>query len=119
MMPPPSTNPASGQPVPPWQRCQPGKLTVRFDGRLTCHVCLRGFHKLGVHVRIAHGLDRAAYLARFELPPDTVLVSVAFHDRTSRTALENPLKAHPFGFRPGWTRKKDADIKIDGEPISG
>jgi predicted transcriptional regulator len=74
-------------PIEPVTPAVPARQSVRPD----CVVCLEcGFQSqtLRRHLRLQHGLERAAYLARWRLPPDHPITAPGYSARRSAMAKQ-------------------------------
>jgi hypothetical protein len=77
-----------------------GALIVSDDGsQIQCHVCGRWFGQLPVHTARVHGLNAAAYKARYGLARSASLLSpqTAALQRQAAIARDQAHKGVPFG----------------------
>jgi predicted transcriptional regulator len=73
-------------------------VSVRQSVRRAYVVCLEcGFHGQAIrrHLRVAHGLEPAAYRIRWRLPPDHPITAPAYSERRSTMAKQSGLGRKP------------------------
>ena len=86
-----------GQNAPPQEPLVPA-VSVRQSVRRAYVVCLEcGFHGQAIrrHIRVAHGLEPAAYRIRWRLPPDHPITAPAYSERRSAMAKQIGLGRKP------------------------
>ena len=74
-------------PVEPRAPAVPVRQSVRPD-YVVCLECGFRSRTLRRHLRLQHGLDRAAYFARWQLPPDHPIIAPGYSARRSALAKE-------------------------------
>ena len=74
-------------PVEPRAPAVPVRQSVRPD-YVVCLECGFRSRTLRRHLRLQHGLDRAAYFARWQLPPDHPIIAPDYSARRSALAKE-------------------------------
>jgi predicted transcriptional regulator len=109
-----------GKPVSPAEPLTPA-VSVRQSVRPEYVVCLEcGFRgkTLRRHLTVQHGLERAAYYARWQLPPDHLLTAPGYSAQRSAMAKELGLGRRRKATRAAKPRRSRSSAEAQAAPPS-